>query len=65
MPAWLRPGLLDTHKKHTLTLKAGAIKQMHEAIATSQTIEPDASPSSQVILANLVILYLESVDRLN
>lgn len=58
-------GALNMHQKHAFTLKATGIKQMHKAIATSQAIEPDASPSSKVVLAYLVVLYFESIDRSN
>ena len=63
--SWLGQGLSNTYQKYAFTLKTGPIKQMHEAIASPYTIEPDASPSSEFVLANLVVLYLESVDQLN
>ena len=56
-------GLLDIYQKYTCTLKAGAIKQMNKAVATSYTVEPDASPCSQLVLANFVVLYFESVGQ--
>ena len=53
------------HQKYTFTLEASAIKQMHKAIAISQPIESDASPSSEIVLANLVVLYFESMNSSN
>ena len=56
-------GLLNIHQEHSFSLEASAIKQVHKAIATSQSIEPDASPSSEVVLGDPVVLYLKSVDQ--
>lgn len=64
-PSWSGQGLLNVYQKHTFTLQASAIEQVHEAIATSYKIEPNASPSSKVVLAKFIVLYFKPVERSN
>jgi hypothetical protein len=46
---------VDFREDNPVGRHAFCIHQMHEPVAVLQPIESDASPSRQVILANLII----------
>lgn len=56
---------LNANEDYARTLETSRIKQMHKAIARSQAIKSDTSPSCKVIFADFVVLDFKPIRELN